>query len=631
MPDQKGYLLTRERQSLLQKYAPVLVLFPEMPDQAPYPDEGDAIYTLRGSYHPRSVDLFLAQAKVRYRWSALLRAPGLRRNPRSYGEEYQRAQQSVTEKEVDQLIASAQLIQFVQDGDQDPRGEVRKHLAQERLIRRMHGFDLPLFRGQNIAQWQQYFKLLAEAPPQASRSVVYGRAVQGNAPLDEGQPAEAASVTLFNLGPYDVSRCRIALQYWFQYYYDDWANRHEGDWESVTLLVQLGESVIRQARELSEAELTEGIDVLEAGYAAHEDGYRRQWQDVQKTADGRPIVYVARGSSASYFAWRIDGYPASARIGVVEQAAALPGRLLQGRRFLGRRWDALYAARFTGRDPKNTDWVAADPLPEDRTGSGGETSGEVRLAGICRGVRRHPAFDSSAGLDEATYHLETEDSFWLEMVQEYGLQWGENSMLPGSKGPGGMNRAARDKLRLEIQQFASIEALIQQALRALTGVRLSTDNAIPELDRALRDLRPKQLKEKGCFPRIVHPYVFYFWAWILKSHPEAWRGGPGLRLRMIFRRIIYPGLWGFIRKSPTPNPLLTRDDPMYHLKSLLAQVQRIRYERQHVGAKWDNPFAWVRYVCHADTFFYGKARPQASTPDQIYYQLDCIDTQMTME
>jgi hypothetical protein len=27
----------------------------------------------------------------------------------------------------------------------------------------------------------------------------------------------------------------VALQYWFCYYFDDWANIHEGDWESITI------------------------------------------------------------------------------------------------------------------------------------------------------------------------------------------------------------------------------------------------------------------------------------------------------------------------------------------------------------------------------------------------------------
>lgn len=615
MPDQLGYLLPNERQMLLRRFAPVLVLFPESPEQAPYPDDGDAIYTMRGSYHPRSVEFFLSQAKVRYRRRVILRKPWLLWNPNSYSEEVRDAAQFVEQHEIRKA-----------DQTVDPR-----QLVQQRLSQRIRGFDLPGFRGHNIWHWQHYFKQLAAVAPQTRRSVVYGRLLQGNAPLDDETQIEKPPKSEPDLGPYDVIRRRVALQYWFQYYYDDWANRHEGDWESITVLLQLGENVIRNSQELSEAELMDGMVVQEAGYAAHEDGYRRQWNDVQKTPDGRPIVYIARGSSASYFAWQLEGYPASARVGLVEQAAIIPGRLLRGRRLFGRRWDALYAARFIGRDPKNTDWVAADPLSQERLDTTEENKTEAQISDCCYGVRRLPAFDSAAGIADTTYYLETEDLFWLEMVQEYGLQWGENSLMPGSKGPSGLNRAMRDRERTEIQKLAMLEALIDQALNALKGVHLSSENAIPELDAALRELRPKNLIHKKCFPRSVRSHIYTMWAWILKCHPEAWRGGPGLRLGFIFRQIIYPGIVRFIRKSPEPESLLKRDDPMYHLKALMAQVQRIRYETQHMGAKWDNPFAWVRHICYADTFYYGKSHTQAVSKDELLYQFDCVDIQMTIE
>ncbi len=73
MPDHQGYLLPSEREILLRHFAPVMVLFPEIREQAPYPDDGDPIYTVRGTYHPRTVDLFLKQGQVSYRWPVLLR------------------------------------------------------------------------------------------------------------------------------------------------------------------------------------------------------------------------------------------------------------------------------------------------------------------------------------------------------------------------------------------------------------------------------------------------------------------------------------------------------------------------------------------------------------------------------
>jgi hypothetical protein len=78
------------------------------------------------------------------------------------------------------------------------------------------------------------------------------------------------------------------LQYWFWYFYNDYrlaANYglHEGDWEMVQLRLGNG-------------------DVPDyAVYAQHAKAERRGWDRVHTDPDGRPLVYVARGSHASYF------------------------------------------------------------------------------------------------------------------------------------------------------------------------------------------------------------------------------------------------------------------------------------------------------------------------------------------
>jgi hypothetical protein len=80
------------------------------------------------------------------------------------------------------------------------------------------------------------------------------------------------------------------LQYWFFYYYNDYPGTdsfdHEGDWEMVQILVNA------QARPSL------------AVYASHSSGLVADWDTgVERTGLGRvrPIVYVARGSHASYF------------------------------------------------------------------------------------------------------------------------------------------------------------------------------------------------------------------------------------------------------------------------------------------------------------------------------------------
>lgn len=71
---------------------------------------------------------------------------------------------------------------------------------------------------------------------------------------------------------------RMYLQYWLWFAKD---RGHEGDWESVVM--RMGAHV---------------PDLV--GYAQHSAGQQRSWPRVRREG-GRPIVYVARGSHASYF------------------------------------------------------------------------------------------------------------------------------------------------------------------------------------------------------------------------------------------------------------------------------------------------------------------------------------------
>jgi Vacuolar protein sorting-associated protein 62 len=81
---------------------------------------------------------------------------------------------------------------------------------------------------------------------------------------------------------------RLWLQYWLFFFYNDYHlaadfGLHEGDWEMVELRL-----------------LDEGTPDL-AVYAQHSYAEMRTWDDVEKTDDGRPVVYPARGSHAAYF------------------------------------------------------------------------------------------------------------------------------------------------------------------------------------------------------------------------------------------------------------------------------------------------------------------------------------------
>lgn len=86
------------------------------------------------------------------------------------------------------------------------------------------------------------------------------------------------------------------LQYWFFYYYNDYRyktltgerrpDQHEGDWEMIQVA------------------LDSNAHPLSAVYAQHDYASQCVWNEIEKVyTDGqeRPVVYVARGSHASYF------------------------------------------------------------------------------------------------------------------------------------------------------------------------------------------------------------------------------------------------------------------------------------------------------------------------------------------
>ena len=83
----------------------------------------------------------------------------------------------------------------------------------------------------------------------------------------------------------------VFVQYWIYWYFNDWNNKHESDWEGITLRFDAG--TIEEA-------LAEGP--TEVGYSQHEGGERAEWDDDKLERDGNhPVVYSSAGSHASYF------------------------------------------------------------------------------------------------------------------------------------------------------------------------------------------------------------------------------------------------------------------------------------------------------------------------------------------
>ncbi|MDH4076444.1 MAG: hypothetical protein OEW29_10950, partial [Acidimicrobiia bacterium] len=58
----------------------------------------------------------------------------------------------------------------------------------------------------------------------------------------------------------------VFVEYWFYWYYNDWNNKHESDWEGITLQFE--------ASSVEEALQSEPVAV---GYAQHEGGERTNW------------------------------------------------------------------------------------------------------------------------------------------------------------------------------------------------------------------------------------------------------------------------------------------------------------------------------------------------------------------
>ena len=99
---------------------------------------------------------------------------------------------------------------------------------------------------------------------------------------------------------------RLALQYWLYYVYNDWNNKHEGDWEMIQLVFAAH----------TPAEALQG-QPLEAGYSQHSGAQRSEWDggDLERRGT-HPLVYSASGSHANFFRSALwFGYSAAAGVG----------------------------------------------------------------------------------------------------------------------------------------------------------------------------------------------------------------------------------------------------------------------------------------------------------------------------
>jgi hypothetical protein len=85
---------------------------------------------------------------------------------------------------------------------------------------------------------------------------------------------------------------QLALQYWFFYVFNDYNDKHEGDWEMIQLDFRASNAQEALAR-----------TPTEVGYSQHGGAERAAWDDgkLQRVGGTHPVVYPAAGSHANYY------------------------------------------------------------------------------------------------------------------------------------------------------------------------------------------------------------------------------------------------------------------------------------------------------------------------------------------
>jgi hypothetical protein len=196
---------------------------------------------------------------------------------------------------------------------------------------------------------------------------------------------------------------KLALQYWFFYAFNDFNNKHEGDWEMIQLVFDA---------DTAQEALTAPSPV-EVGYSSHEGAESSGWDaDKLEVVDGtHPVVYPAAGSHANkYTSALYIGSSADAGVGCDDTrgphvqirpvvraipsdssaaAAEYPWITFEGR------WGELQQAFFNGPTGPNlkTQWTAPIEWAQDwRDRSYAVPTGGVLGTGatdlFCSGVER---------------------------------------------------------------------------------------------------------------------------------------------------------------------------------------------------------------------------------------------------
>ncbi len=111
---------------------------------------------------------------------------------------------------------------------------------------------------------------------------------------------------------------QLALQYWFFWVYNDWNDRHEGDWEMVQLLF-----------DATTPEQALSIEPSRVAFAQHEGSETSAWADPKLArVDDHLVVYPGQGSHAAYFT-QAQWFGKSAAAGFGCDDTTAEGRLIE--------------------------------------------------------------------------------------------------------------------------------------------------------------------------------------------------------------------------------------------------------------------------------------------------------------
>jgi hypothetical protein len=293
---------------------------------------------------------------------------------------------------------------------------------------------------------------------------------------------------------------KLALQYWFFYYFNDWNNKHEGDWEGIQLIFDVGTA--------EEALLTEPV---EAGYSQHFGGERAGWNDDKlERRVTHPVVYPAVGSHPSHYGSEIylgrsgsEGFGCDSTVGpsieFEPEVIVLPdeivdsGDQLAWLEFEGRWGERGRGAFNAPTGPKQIkrwmapiDWQQDDLRDESVIVPGGEGSADVLISTFCDVV--------AAGSAQLITLRQSPGVFFTVVViiiVMVGFVLGRTDWSPVRPLPivrrrraGQLVKAAALLFRQHARQFLLI-GLVYIPIAALVGVFISLLRLIPFVDAAL--------------------------------------------------------------------------------------------------------------------------------------------------